>query len=118
MNWKLSSTNNFICIWRLNPPDDAVRRLRSEELLSALLIRGFGGRFRSMRRVIIPLQCPQVVDEIPSLARIHKIRPRRHRCAVQAGHEDAIQILVRGTALEAGAIHKVVRLDGISVIVA
>src|SRR2546429_5688930 len=46
------------------------------------------------------LQCPEEVHEIPCLSGLQLAGERRHRRAIQAGHEDAVEILVGRSALE------------------
>jgi hypothetical protein len=57
------------------------------------------------------------VNQIPGLVRVQVIREGSHRCAVQAGHEDAVQTFVRRTAFESRSMHKIATFDGVPVIV-
>src|SRR5271154_1565224 len=53
------------------------------------------------------------MDKIPCVAWLYHVRERRHRSAVNAGHEDPIEILVRVTALKPRAGGKVIWTDWI-----
>ena len=57
------------------------------------------------------------MDKVPALVRGHPITPGRHRRAVQAGHENAVEIRVRGAALEPGTGSEIVRRNGIALVV-
>src|SRR6266850_2100477 len=49
------------------------------------------------------------MHEVPSVFRLDDVGKRRHRRAVEAGHENLIEIMVGRAALEAGALGKIVR---------
>src|SRR5258706_9107503 len=62
------------------------------------------------------LQRAQVVYEVPRVIGLNDIRKRRHGRAIQAGHENAIQILVSNAALETRIISRrreVVRMNAL-----
>src|SRR6266404_5391946 len=48
------------------------------------------------------------MHQVPSVFRFDDVRKRRHRRAVEAGHENLIEIMVGCAALEAGAFGKIV----------
>src|SRR6202008_2799030 len=54
------------------------------------------------------------MHEVPVVIGLNDIGKRRHRCSVQAGHEDAIEVIVRASTLESRvvpAIGKVIRTN-------
>ena len=66
--------------------------------------------------VTVNLQRTQEMDEIPGVVRLNHVSKGRHGRAVQAGHEDRVDILVGAAALEArifSAQSKVVGTDRI-----
>ena len=81
-------------------------RLRGRRWLAPRFLRQFCFRAPSLG-----LKRPQIVNQIPRVIRLDHIRKGRHRCPVNARHEDLIKILVRRTALEArivGGVSEVV----------
>ena len=63
------------------------------------------------------LQRAQEVHEVPGILRLDNIDKGRHRCTVQAGHKNLVEVLIGHSALEARASGKVVRADGLIVAV-
>jgi hypothetical protein len=82
-----------------------------------------GGNFPSCRfenfvlfAVTIDLQSAEEVNQIPGIVWLNDIRERRHGSTIHAGHEDLVDILIGGTAFEAGIIlatRKVVWTNGL-----
>ena len=62
--------------------------------------------------VTMNLQGAQEVDEIPSVVRLDHVGERRHGRAIDAGHEDLVDILVGRAALEAGIVFARAKLYG------
>src|SRR5258706_10127090 len=70
----------------------------------------FGAHPESEFRTLVgDLQRAQVMHQVPSVFRLDDVGKRRHRRAVEAGHENLIEIMVGRAALEAGALGKIVR---------
>src|SRR5437762_2598664 len=63
------------------------------------------------------LQRAQVVHQIPGIFRLDDVGERGHRGAIQAGHENLVQVMVCGAALEAGTRCKIVGADGLIIAV-
>src|SRR6266446_4745542 len=64
----------------------------------------------------IYLQRTQVVDQVPGVVGLDNIRERRHGRAVQASHENAIEVLIGYATLETSIVScrgEVVRTDGL-----
>src|ERR1700730_4227265 len=70
----------------------------------------FGTHPKSELRTFVgDLQRAQVMHQVPGVFRLDDVGKRRHRRAVEAGHENLIEIMVGRAALEAGAGSKIVR---------
>src|SRR6266404_4868354 len=64
----------------------------------------------------IYLQRAQVVDQVPCIVGLDDIRERRHGRAVEASHENAIEILIGDAAFETSIVSRrceIVRTDGL-----
>src|SRR3989440_10858363 len=48
------------------------------------------------------------MHQVPSVVRLDDVGKRRHRRAVETGHENLVEVVVCGAALEAGALGKIV----------
>jgi len=75
-----------------------------------------GLQYLVLLAVTINLQSAKEMDEVPRVVGLNVVGEGWHRRAVQTGHEDAVEIGVRGTALEARIIlpaTEVVRPDGL-----
>src|SRR6266481_4571031 len=69
----------------------------------------FGTHPKSEFRALVgKLQRAQVMHQVPSVFRLDDVGKRRHRRAVEAGHENFIEIMVARAALETGALGKIV----------
>ncbi len=51
--------------------------------------------------LLLYLQCAEIVHQIPGFFRLHHVGERRHRRAVNSGHENPIEVLVGTAALGA-----------------
>src|SRR5215472_9143135 len=88
-------------------PSHGGRSVRVDRLQAKLLSDGF---FLFVVGTV-RLQAAQVKDQVPCFVRLHVVRERGHRRAVQTGHENLVEILVSGAAFETSAIVEVERLD-------
>ena len=59
------------------------------------------------------LEGAEVVHKIPGILGFDDVGERRHRRTVETGHEDTVEILVRGAALKAIVGVEIVGLDGL-----
>ena len=58
------------------------------------------------------------MNEVPTLIRAHPVTPGWHRCAVQSGHENPIEVRIRGAALEPGTRCEVMWRNKIALVIA
>src|SRR5215471_10523816 len=79
-------------------------------LQTELLSDGF---FLALHR----LQSAQIENQVPSFVRFDVVGERRHRSAIQTGHEYAIEIAIGRATLELRLIMEIEGLDGTILIV-
>ena len=71
-----------------------------------------GREYFVLLAVTMDLQRAQEVDEIPRVVRLDDVGKRRHRRAIDAGHEDLVDILIGRAALETGIVSAVGEVVG------
>src|SRR5260370_42112145 len=55
--------------------------------------------------------------QVPSVFRLDDVGKRRHRRAIESGHENLVEVVVCGAALEAGTRRKIIGADRLIVTV-
>src|SRR5260370_13539062 len=67
--------------------------------------------------LVVVLQCAQKVHQVPRVFRLDHVGEGRHRRAIEAGHENLVEVLVRLSALGTVVGSEVVRPDWLVVTV-